>query len=35
MERAGHSLNLHYNARTWFAIARDWIDHLVPRGREG
>lgn len=29
--RAGHSLNLHYNARTWFAIARDWVDHLVPR----
>jgi pimeloyl-ACP methyl ester carboxylesterase len=27
---AGHSLNLHYNARTWFAIARDWIDHQAP-----
>ncbi|HEU5158000.1 MAG TPA: alpha/beta fold hydrolase [Streptosporangiaceae bacterium] len=31
--RAGHSLNLHYNARTWFAIARDWIDRLVPPAR--
>jgi pimeloyl-ACP methyl ester carboxylesterase len=26
---AGHSLNLHLNAQTWFAIAREWSDRRV------
>jgi pimeloyl-ACP methyl ester carboxylesterase len=26
---AGHSLNLHRNARDWFAIARDWSDRWL------
>jgi pimeloyl-ACP methyl ester carboxylesterase len=27
---AGHSLNLHRNARTWFAIAEKWVKRRVP-----
>jgi pimeloyl-ACP methyl ester carboxylesterase len=27
---AGHSLNLHRNAPTWFEIARDWMSREVP-----
>lgn len=30
---SGHDINLHYNAPTWFAVARSWFDRRLGTGQ--